>query len=209
MRLKPLLAVALTAITVLSAAPLAQAGWRTGLGSLPMFRSDAVCIDHMDFQVADRVASGTVPIDLPDVPTIRLPPRSDLLRAQPPITLASLGVWVETLEGGVEASPVVAPADRTIPFAPFSIDPTEVGGANPVWLEAWLEDGVPLQLTHSGRLRLDFNRWLAPGTRVRVAWGNWSPDTPNATAAIFPVQSCRGLGVIHEPGEPVFQPIWP
>ena len=128
---------------------------------------------------------------------------SDFVRWQRPITLTSLGVWVDAPEGGLDPSPVVAPADRAVPFAPLYIDPSEIGGAIGTW------PGGPGVLTHSVALRLDFNRWLEPGTQVWVGWGNWDPDTPNSTSWRFTVQACRGLGVVHEPGEPVFQPIWP
>jgi hypothetical protein len=184
MRLKPLLAVAVTAVTVCSAAPSAHAGWMTGRGSLPVARGDAVCSYGMDFKVATYVSS--VPHEPLDVPTIRFPPNSDLLASRDPIILANLGVWVDIPNEGVEASPVVDPADHVIPFAPLYIDPTEIGGAVGTW------PGGPGNFTHSGQLRLDFNRWVAPGTSVRVGWGNWNPDTPNSTAFAFTVQRCRG-----------------
>ena len=73
----------------------------------PVARGDAVCSDGMDFKVATYVSS--VPREPLDVPTIRFPPNSDLLASRDPITLANLGVWVDTPDGGVEASPVVDP----------------------------------------------------------------------------------------------------
>ncbi len=196
MRLKPLLAVAVTAVTVCSAAPSAHAGWMTGRGSLPVFRSDVVCRDHMDFELATYVRS--VPRSL-DVPTMRSRQLGSSSRPSPSRASASGST---TPEGGLDPSPVVAPADRAVPFAPLYIDPSEIGGAIGTW------PGGPGVLTHSVALRLDFNRWLEPGTQVRVGWGNWDPDTPNSTSWRFPVQACRGRDV-HDPGEPAVQPIRP
>ena len=52
MRLKPLVAAVAVGISALAAAPAAHAGWITGQGTLPVGRSDAVCRNGMDFQLA-------------------------------------------------------------------------------------------------------------------------------------------------------------
>ena len=197
MRLKPLLAVAVTAVTVCSAAPSAHAGWMTGRGSLPGVRSDVVCSDGMDFELATYVSS--VPREPLDVPTIRFPPCSDLLAcatAHHPREPRRLGRHAgrrsRSVARGRSRRPTPSRSRRCTSIRPRSAAHRHLAG-------------------RAGRasrtavaLRLDFNRWLAPGTQVRVGWGNWNPDTPNSTRGASPSSACRGLGVVHEPGEPVF-----
>jgi hypothetical protein len=183
MRLKPLLAAAVTAITVLAAAPAAHAGWMTGAGSLPVFRVNAVCNSYIDFEVGTYWTRGRLPVrtgtTLPGDLTVE--PRLDV---QPPLVLSNLGVWATSSDG--ELVPVVAPSDRSLPFQPLLIDPNQVGGRVSV---PW-PGPVAGQLTHTGRYVLTFDRWLPYGTPVRVGWGNWSADYPSSTTFTSSVKQC-------------------
>ena len=204
MRFKPLVAVsvAIAGFSALAAAPAAQAGWITGQGSLPVFRSDAVCTTGMDFQYATYVPSAQARLlDVasarylaePDVPTLASPPvERSILRPPPPTAIGGLGVWVVDSDGTIDlGDPVVEPQDYTVPFNPLFIDlrpgHETIGGAVGSW------PGTIGQLTHSTQLTLAFNRWLPPGTWVQVAWGNWTPGTPSSTAWRFRVSGCKRL----------------
>jgi hypothetical protein len=193
MRLKPLLAAALAGATVLAAAPAAQAGWITGQGSLPLFRSDSVCSDGMDFQYATYVDSpqarllGFGPQD-PGVATISpspgLPTNATIAPAAA-VTLHDLGAWAVLPSGALDPNPVVVPADATVPFNPIFVDPAAIGGSVTTW------PAGAGQLTHSAQFTLPFDRPLPPGASVWVSWGNASPGTPSATAWTYTVRRCR------------------
>ena len=202
--MKSLLAAALAGVAALAAAPAAQANWITGKGNLPLMRSDSVCPDAMDFQFATYVPSVQAHLlDLADAreagvkiggglaPNATLPP-------PPPITLQGLGVWIENPDETIDPNPVVAPSDVSVPFRPLRIEPLAV-----LW------PGFPGQLTHSIQLSLRFNRWLAPGTRVRVAWGNWAPGKPSDTAWSWTVEGLCGTKVVAGPVPPQLAPIGP
>ena len=193
-----LLTAVLTAITALVVAPSAHAGWMTGVGKPPVFRSDAVCSTFMDFQMADGLVKG-LPQRTPGPATFELPQRTTPSLARPPITISNFGVWVETPSGGVDPSPVVSPSYRALPFRPISIDPSVLG-------VDWPVDYEPGAFTHSDQFTLLFNRWLAPGTRVRVNWGSWNAQTPRDYSFSFEVQRCR---IVNLPIEPQLHPIAP
>jgi len=170
---KALLAAATVTAIALTAVPAAHATWMTGRGSLPLFASDRVCTDGMDFQYATyggRLSKGVGGV-------------------APTVTIAGLGVWVLTpAQDDIEPAPVVAPADYTISYSPMWIDPAQIGGQ----ITTWPEPESPGVVTHNTRLTLSFNRTLAPGTGVYVAWaGSPNPGWPSSTAWRFTVADCQ------------------
>src|SRR4051812_26155220 len=108
---KALLAAASVTAIALTAAPAAHATWMTGRGSLPLFASDGVCTDAMDFQYATYG------------PGLNKTPGA----APSTVTIAGLGVWVlSPAEDDVDRAPVVAPSDHTIAYSPMWIDPAQI-----------------------------------------------------------------------------------
>jgi hypothetical protein len=165
MRLKPLVAAVAVGISALAAAPAAHAGWITGQGTLPVGRSDAVCRNGMDFQLATYQR-----------------PRLKLFQPDP-VTFYDVNVSADASSGFVTLSPLYSASELAVPYHPIYVP--EIAGS----IDSW--PSTPGLLTHYGQYTLRFLSRVAPGSHVMVQFRR-TPTTPvNATTTWeFTVEDC-------------------